>query len=212
MAHFKSELWIDYVRGVAAAEDRRRIEDHLAAGCKACGAAVARWWAVVEFAAQEAIYEPPSSAVRVVKSHRLPQSESRSPIAVTIATLVFDTLRAPAPVGVRGANPTSRHMLYKAAHVSIDLRIEPALRSERIVLVGQLVDARPPHKGLRASSLAVMSGQSTIVSTASNAFGEFQLEFQPRDSLVLAVVVDGQAIQIPLEELSGPAWTPIREP
>jgi len=156
---------------------------------------------MTEFSAKDGAFEPPPDAVRVAQMHTtLAQNAPRGTLAKVFAALVSDSWAAAATAGVRSVNPSERHMLFRSGPISIDLRVQPAPKSEQIVLVGQLMDARDPEGRVRAA-LDVMSGQAKVVGTVANQFGEFSLEFERRSDLVLSVIVPEQWIQIPLDFL-----------
>ena len=65
--------------------------------------------------------------------------------------LLFDSFRAPilAGVGLHGA--VVRQLLYGSATYRIDVRIEPQIDSEKVVLIGQILNSADP----RSASLDV---------------------------------------------------------
>jgi len=206
MAHFRSEYWVDFARDVIDPEVKQNIERHLAAGCRECVSASESWIRMTEFAAKDTAFEPPADAVRVAKEHTtLVQNAARGMVATVVAALVSDSWASPSHVGVRSLNSAPRHMLFRSGPLSIDLRVQPAARSEQIVLVGQLMDNRCPDGHVRAA-LDVISGETKVTGTVANKFGEFALEFEHRTDLVLSVVVPDQWVKIPLDFL--PAANP----
>lgn len=126
-----------------------------------------------------------------------------------VATLVFDTFRQTASSGVlRSGNSASRHLLYRAGELSVDLRLEASARSGRILLIGQVADARRPSAGLRDVRLSVFTGTHELATLDANEHGEFQYEFDRREDLTLSVRLQQRPpILIPLDRLPTPPST-----
>ena len=83
--------------------------------------------------------------------------------------LVFDTADAGRPEGVRRRDAGSRHLLYQAGGLCLDLRVERVPGSARLSLVGQIADARDPLKPLPGVSILLTAPPSMTppISTGS---------------------------------------------
>jgi hypothetical protein len=153
--HFTEEDWFDFAHQQAAPSVRASLERHLEKGCSRCTQTVRLWRAVLDVADQEAAYRPPDEALRQLKGDFALRRPKRLLERVAEqAALVFDSFRQPQPMGVRGAGPTPRQLLYKAGRYMIRLRLEPAADAERLSIVGQLVDEHhspPPSRTSRCS-------------------------------------------------------------
>src|SRR5215510_12466995 len=130
--HFSSPQWVDLVRGIASDEVRGAMDTHLRDGCPDCVEAYRLWHGMALFAREERALTPPEDAVRVAKSylaqHRIaqaaaPPAGARSFASTIVATLLFDSLQA-APARVRAAATYSRHLLFGAQSLAIDLHID----------------------------------------------------------------------------------------
>jgi hypothetical protein len=185
--HHSEEEWLDFVRGQAAQPPA--LEKHLA-GCSSCAATVGFWKSVLDKAGAEAGYAPPDSAVRQARgSFAFARPKGLAARALEAASLVFDSFRQPQPAGVRAAGESPRQMLYQAGPYVVRLRVEPPGDSDRVSIVGQVLDDTNPSRTLADLSVLALHGQETIDRTLTNQLGEFQLEPEAVDNLRLCVGV-----------------------
>ena len=103
------------------------------------------------------------------------------------ASLVFDSFRQPLPAGVRVIGPSARRLLYKAGRYMVRLRVEPGADSQRLSLVGQILDEGFPKMPLHDLAVLVSSGGKTLDRTLTNRLGEFLLQPAPLKNLRLSV-------------------------
>ncbi len=101
--------------------------------------------------------------------------------------LIFDSSRQPVPAGVRVVGPSARRLLYRAGRYLVLLRLEPGADSDRLSLVGQIVDEGFPKKPLHDLTVLVSNGRRTVDRTLTNRFGEFLLQPEPVKDLRLSV-------------------------
>ena len=188
--HFTEEDWFDFAHQQAAPSVRASLERHLEKGCSRCTQTVRLWRAVLDVADQQAACRPPDSALRQVKGDFALRRPKRLVERVAEqAALVFDSFRQPQPMGVRGAGPTPRQLLYKAGRYMIRLRLEPAADTERMSIVGQLVDEHPSPAAVQDIAVLALKGGKTLDRTLTNHLGEFVLEPDAAEDLRLCVGV-----------------------
>jgi hypothetical protein len=201
MKHFTLEEWADFVREVISHEQRATMQRHLDHGCKKCLKAVGLWRNVSDFARSEMAYIPPETAVRSAKAYyafNRPQ-EGLSGVA-RIAKLIFDSFRQPLAAGVRTASVSARQLLYKVQDIQVDIRLEPEAR--RSSMVGQVLDSSRPDPAVKGAAVILLRGGQDVARTATNDFGEFQLEFDSEELLQLSIKVGEQGtVLIPLRGL-----------
>jgi len=104
------------------------------------------------------------------------------------APLVFDSFLQPSLAGVRSSHPTVRRLLYESDSLVADLSLEVQADSQRIMVVGQVVDASKPEPQL-SSIPVVLQGLAGLLGIArTNEWGEFRFEFnfEPGVSLEIA--------------------------
>ena len=200
MKHFEPEDWIDFARGLTAREKSAAMQKHLETGCANCEESLATWSSVAQRAVDEKLYQPPDSAVRAAKGigglAGLPSS--RSPLAI-IAELVLDTLRQPALAGVRASGLAPQSLLYRAGRVHIDLHLDRVPNSERLSVVGQVMEVAESSQAIADAEIAVLGVGGKAEKTRTNRFGEFQLEFEAEEKLYLAARMrNGLEILVPL--------------
>lgn len=188
MKHFSIEEWADFARGVAARDQQTDMQEHLETGCKQCVGAVSLWKRVHEAAQREAGYEPPEATLRTVKGlytiHGKPAMRAEK---AAFAELLFDSFRAPLQAGVRSATTDVRQLLYGNGNHRIDLRLEPQADSDKISLVGQLLNSADPASATGAVPVTLLKGRKVVAESATNRFGEFHFEVELEENLQLRV-------------------------
>ena len=146
----------------------------------------------------------PESAVRLAKAiFPVPRKTARRPFLVP-CELVFDSFVAPSPSGLRASWQVGWQGLYRAGDCSLDLRIEPELKSSRASVIGQITNAERPESEMNNIAVCLKAGKEVVASTVSNRFGEFQIEYEQQARLQLCVFLEGGArrIQVPLKKLT----------
>jgi CheY-like chemotaxis protein len=106
------------------------------------------------------------------------------------ARLVLDSFLQPLCAGVRDSQLLSaRRLLYESEGLMADLSLEPQGNSQRITLVGQVLDAAQPERQLASLSVALQGQAGPIAVATTNKFGEFHFDFdsQPGVSLDIGV-------------------------
>lgn len=200
MDHFSLEDWADVARGVADANLRAAMQDHLDRACDGCTELHALLSLVTKVAARDADYEPPPAALGSGKAALVPPSRlggfARASQAVK---LLFDSQLVAAPVGVRNAvwGPP-RRLVFASGSLVVDLQVAPSTGSGVKVLIGQVTASRHPI----ALQVLLNNGRQKIAQAATNDLGEFELEFEnPGDSLTLALGSDEDVTVISLGTL-----------
>ena len=198
--HFSEEDWVDFTRQQGSMEQTARLARHLDGGCERCTPTLHFWQAVLGLAGQEASYRPPEGVVGQARAEfALRRPEGLLGREARKACLVFDSFRHALPAGVRTAGLSPRQLLYKAGRYLIMLRVEPAAGSDRLSVVGQIMDEASPKKALEDLAVLVMSGDETVERTLTNSLGEFQLEPDRAESLRISVgVPEIGSVNLPL--------------
>jgi hypothetical protein len=122
-----------------------------------------------------------------------------------LATLVFDSMQAAAPAGVRAGAGYSRHLLFAAKSLAIDLHVETASKAGCFLLAGQVADRNRPDQLPSAIELCLVDGDREITTFTTNEFGEFQCTFDRRNNLTLLFALESGAIALPLDVLFNPS-------
>jgi hypothetical protein len=188
--HFTEEDWFDFAHQQAAPSVRVSLERHLEKGCSRCTQTVRLWRAVLDVADQEAAYRPPDEALRQLKGDfALRRPKGLLERVAEQAALVFDSFRQPQATGVRSAGPAPRQLLYKAGRYAIRLRLEAAPDTERLSIVGQLVDEHQVPAAVQDIAVLALQGRKTLDRTLTNHLGEFVLEPDAAENLRLCVGV-----------------------
>jgi hypothetical protein len=202
MKHYTSEQWADFARGLVNGKDKILMREHLDCGCGSCASEAGLWKRVSETAKRQPNLELSEGAVRYAKAafgaHR-PQSQEKA--APAVAQLLFDSLMAPAMAGVRSAAVGPRQMLFGLGDHRIDLRMEPQLDSDKVMIIGQLLDSAKPTQSFGKVHISLHLGNKLVAVSETNELGEFQLECELRGRLQLsATLPHGQEISVSLIE------------
>jgi hypothetical protein len=211
--HFTSPQWVDLVRGQLAEEVATEMDRHLRAGCTECVAAFDAWQGLAVFAREEREITPPENVVRVAKSflaqRKLSDVPSAQPIvawaSATVATLVFDS-RLTAAAGVRAsATAFSRHLVFGARSLVVDLHIDTSSRAGYFLLAGQIADRNAPDTPLENVWLSLVDDRQELTTFRTNELGEFRCTFDLRRALKLMVYAGRDVVAIPMETLFDPS-------
>ena len=188
MKHYTSRDWADLARNAVGTELKTAMQSHLAGGCAKCAEELGLWQRVYETARRQVSIQPPDSLVRTVKAlysiHGFRRGRSDK---ATIARLLFDSLQGTVLAGVRSAAFAPRQLLYEAGHHRIDIWYEPRARSEKITLVGQILDLSNPGNALNALPVALLKGRQIVCESQTNVFGAFHLECNQESGLKLRI-------------------------
>jgi hypothetical protein len=208
MKHFTMEAWADFARGVVGKEQESLMQSHLDDGCPRCVSAASLWQRVHATAERQGAAIPPENVVRTVKAMYAARGLAKGHAPqLAIAQLLFDSFRGPQLAGVRSAGLAPRQLLFGEGDHRIDLRLEPQVDSEKVSLVGQILDSTNPGKGLEEISVVLLKGRKVLAEASTNRFGEFHLQCDLESRLELRVKLpQGKEVSIALvEPASGPS-------
>lgn len=202
MKHFSLAEWSDLARNVAAKEKQQAMQAHLDSGCKRCMKILATWTRVQEASRREADYEPPTAVLAAAKNLLGVHGPRKS----MTMQLLFDTFRVPALAGVRSAGSGPRQMLYGMGPYRIDLRMEPQMDSDKVQVVGQILNSADPIQSGTQATVKLLRGRKVLVEAHTNALGEFHLECSLEGDLQLLLSLPrSRDVKIPLLVPTGSA-------
>jgi hypothetical protein len=182
--HFTEEDWTRFARGAGDPARRVRVAQHLEAGCAQCGDTLRVWSVLLSVAEQESAAPPDAKRRR--------PAAAREPLGRRLAAgvaLLFDSFRQPELAAVRATSTSMRQLLYKAGRYTIKLQVEPGATSDRLCVVGQILDDQDPAAVLRDIAVKAVQGTRTLGRTHTNRMGEFHLEPGATQELQLSVDV-----------------------
>lgn len=201
MKHFSSADWIDFVNGVTKSMEARIMQKHLETGCKRCLEAVAMWRKVRGAGTAEEAYQPPLASLRVAKALFSPRKPARGRHGISI---IFDSFLQPSIVGVRSSGSDIRQLLYRVGDFQLDLCVGTTSDGKKVVVTGQLMNAKKPGHAMRRSPLLVSDGKGLILGAETNDFGEFRTEIPNTGDLELRLPnAQGKHHVISLHEVLG---------
>jgi len=199
--HFDITDWADYVRNTVPNERHERMLAHLQYGCSKCERVKGVLSKFAAICKREATYDVPRFAEQQVKALMgLAKAPRPSAFQRIWASLTYDSLNDPQPVGVRGTHQINRQVLFHAGDYSVDLRFEHEKGSASMVLVGQIANQKTPDEVLANLPVILVAGERELTRSISNTFGEFQLEYVPESDLRLLVPMEssGQELEVQL--------------
>jgi hypothetical protein len=96
----------------------------------------------------------------------------------------------------------SRHVLYEADGICVDVLVDRDPDSWGAVVVGQVADHRDPLAPVRGIPVWLLSGEQLVASTQANLLGEFRFSCPPTNDMSLCLTVEGKKrIEVPIELL-----------
>jgi hypothetical protein len=202
MRHYSLEKWVDFARNVIGEGQKQEMQSHLQTGCTTCSQELSMWQRLQQLARREADYMPSAGAVRTVNATFANRSAGQLRHAKPeVASLLFDSFRGPLLAGVRSAGSASQQLLYGAGDYRIDVRIEPQIDSEKVVLIGQVLNSADPDERLAAVPVILLKGRKILAKSITSEFGEFQIECELEESFRLVVWLPaGREVSLQLVE------------
>jgi hypothetical protein len=204
MKHYAIDEWADFSRGIVPAGERMQMEAHLGSGCATCrGLSEFSSKLTSTCGAMSGVQVPESvfrlaRAIFPVRMLDRPRRGNRLPIEA-----IFDSFLVPAPAGLRATWQVGWQGLYRAGDCSVDLRIEPELKSSRAAVIGQIANHHLPEVQMDNLPVCLRAGKLIVAETRSNRFGEFQLEYEQRAKLKLCISLrDAKSIEVPLKKFT----------
>jgi hypothetical protein len=201
MEHFSDQVWADFIREIGNSEAGEGLKAHLANGCAQCTAERDLWSRLRRFAENEMNYAVPQDAIRMLKLE-FANWYSRNRQQWRVAKLVFDNLSQPMLAGVRSGIAAARQLVYEADGLTVDLRLQKELRSQKICAVGQVLDKRVQVSAAKGSVILWTDRGLPVLQTTPNEHGEFEFEFENQDQMRLSIEMHGRSpVRISLPEL-----------
>jgi hypothetical protein len=202
MRHYSLEKWVDFARNVVREDEKVEMQSHLETGCAACSKELSMWQRLQQVARRESAYAPSEGTVRTVNATFVNRPAGRSSRAKSqLASLLFDSFRGPLLAGVRSSGSASQQLLYGAGDYRIDVRIEPQIDSEKVVLIGQVLNSADPDERLSAAPVSLLKGRKLLAESVTSEFGEFQIECELQGGIRLVVTLsDRQEVSLQLVE------------
>jgi hypothetical protein len=171
------ERLIDFLDGRVSAREKDLVEAHLRVGCSECRAGRLWYEGFKRLGAGLGTTEAPPWIIR--RAERLFDIKRPSArvagAAHSVAKLVFDSLKRPAPAGARSAAVPERQVLYWIENYSIDLQmVQTASASAN--LIGQVIDAEEAGFGSVAQApVDLIYEGEPVRRTTTNEIGEFSI-------------------------------------
>lgn len=185
-SHFEEESWVGLAARMVPADQAASMLAHLNAGCSECANIFRLWSLVAETAARETLYEPPPDVVRAAKAvFPLVQKLPLLPRLAQPIRLMFDSLQAPLPIGVRGSATQLRHLVYETDAFLIDVQLQQE-NLKRLSVCGQVSSKLLDRASFSEIGLLLTGDDGRFLRhTVVNKLGEFHLDANSSASLTL---------------------------
>ena len=112
---------------------------------------------------------------------------STTPQVTRNAPLVFDSFLRPSRAGARSSQPAVRRLLYESDRLVADLSLEGHKDSQRITLVGQVLDTAKPEPHLSSVPIVLQGHEGLMGMAKTNEWGEFRFEFNFESGVSLEI-------------------------
>jgi hypothetical protein len=193
MPHFTYETLLNYLENGLPADERKKVEEHLAGPCQQCGWRLARLQAVLHSVSGDRTAAPPEDVLK----HAVDVARQARPLAKpwmrVVAALNFDSRLQLSSAATRGATRT-RQMLFTTEQVDIDLQIKPGHGDTD--LLGQMLSAGHPDEVLPAF-VSLQNNIGTVLrATETDAFGQFAFRQIPSGRYDLVFDLGTQEVAI----------------
>jgi hypothetical protein len=209
MKHFAAEEWSDFVRRLVPESLQAAMESHLRTGCSRCNSMAKSLGELERLSVAEQSAAPPAGLVESAMAIFPPHTPM--PVLTLpklLSRLLTMNSEMPMALGFRTALNPPCHAVYQVSNMLLEIRLQGGLDQLRSSLVGMIgPDAVPasPSDDSEFKDLPVylLSKKKVLAQTTSNQFGEFLLEFEPRNDirLCMPLVHAGGRIDIPLGRL-----------
>ncbi len=178
------------------------MQSHLDTGCAKCSHEMALWKRMYQAAQRTSDLQPADGILRAIKGTFATQRVAKGQIPeAAIVELLFDSFRTPVLAGVRSSPSASRQLLYGTASYRIDVRIEPQIDTDKVVLIGQVLNSADPKERLAEIPVTLWKGRRVLAASVTNHQGEFQIECEMNSSFRLMITLPGQReVTLPLIE------------
>lgn len=194
MAHLKYAILLNYLEDHLSAEERGRVDAHLAGPCWECARRLALLRTVLHSMKEDQTVAPPEDVLKraadILRSRRdLPE---RKPWLRVVAALRFDNRLQPA-AALRGPART-RQMLFTTEQVDIDLQIKPGRTDYD--LLGQMLSTR--HSSETAPAfVSLQNDTGTLLrATETDPLGQFAFRQIPSGRYELVFDFEKQEVAI----------------
>ena len=169
------------------------MERHLAQGCSDCARTVGLWRGLLDAANREAAFEPPNNILRHARAlYSAFPPDGKTGLNLRVARLVHFGRQV--LEGVRASpGPIGAHLLFREGTVLLDICVRPMHSSESVSLTGQVVDSAQLDRLLGDRSVSVVCASNALAKTTTNEFGEFHLEFEPGEDLLLVIELENKS-------------------
>ena len=191
---------VNYVEGQMASDRRSEVDAHLEKGCRSCERNMTWLRLALGSMRSDDSLEPPEWVTRRAGglfNQYGPRPRPRL-LQRVAAALVFDNTWHPQLAGTRGgALAPTRQMLFSAADIDIDVRIDGADSQGEMTLVGQVLPNVDDGRDLAGVEIHLLQGRRELFHRVTDRLGEFTMGRLPHGKYRLLIRLPDREITIP---------------
>ncbi|RMG53077.1 MAG: carboxypeptidase regulatory-like domain-containing protein, partial [Acidobacteria bacterium] len=192
------EQLLAFSRGLLSGQEGRSIQTHLDEGCRSCQTRFRQVQEVSQCVDRWDLRSPPEWLRRqALGLFDWRRSKSRhAGVKRILGMLVLDSLAQRALPGHRPVRPMSRHMLYRAGEVDIDLCIAPGESPGSVRLTGQANPIDGALAKVAHARIDLIRHQHMVATATANPFGWFRLDGIPEGTYDLRIALPDEEVDI----------------
>lgn len=171
MAHIQYETLLDYIENRLSAEERSKVDEHLAETCQQCNQHLNLMKKVLNTVSGDNTVAPPNHVLKQAVDKIKKQQKDAKPKLLNrlVASLSFDNRSQLSLAATRGAS-RARQMLFTTERADIDLQIKPGNKDYE--LLGQVLDSQ--HSGGFISAfVSLQNKDGKQKATETDSLGQF---------------------------------------
>ena len=195
MAHIQYETLLNYLGNRLPAEERSKVDAHLAESCQQCEKRLTLLRTVFNVTGEDRTVPPPADvlkqAVDKVKTRK--KSQKSKFLNQMVAALSFDSQLQLSNAAMRGGSGRTRQMLFTSEQVDIDLQIKSGRNDHE--LLGQVLDTRQAG-GFVPAFVSLQNQEGQHRATETDSLGQFAFHGVSSGTYDLVFDLDDQEIAV----------------
>jgi hypothetical protein len=194
MTHISYETLLNYLENRLPAEERSKVDEHLAETCHQCDRRMSLVKTVLETAATDHTVAPPSHILQQAIDRAKGQIKEASPKFWNrlVASLTFDSHTQLSFAATRGSG-RAHQMLFTTEQVDIDLQIKSGHKDHE--LRGQVLDAQ--HSGgFLPAFVSLQNNEGQQRATETDSLGQFAFHGVSSGTYDLVFDLENQEIAV----------------
>ena len=194
MAHIQYETLLNYLGNRLPADERNKVDAHLAKACQQCERRLALLRTVFHVTGEDRTSPPPADVLKqaIDKVKNRKKSHKSKFLNQMVAALSFDSRLQLSTTATRGSGRT-RQMLFTTEQVDIDLQVKSGRNDHE--LLGQVLDTRQTG-GFAPAFVSLQNKEGQQRATETDSLGQFAFHGVSSGTYDLVFDLDDQEIAV----------------